>query len=230
MNASVIGASVQIQVNNKLYIRDPQGTKLGKNIIKEGIILIDKIGIERFTFKKLAHQMGSTEASIYRYFENKHLLLVYLVSWYWEWVRFRIDFNCMNVVDPKRKLRITIKTIIDIIRLATPADYVDRDLLHNIVVKEGVKAYHINQVAKENKMGFFKPYKTLGKKIAAIISDVNPNFPYPQTLASNLLEMANNQMYFAQHLPMLTDLQNNGGDMEEVEHMLEFFVFKLIEK
>jgi len=229
MTSSIMAVSVQIKVNANLYLRDPQESKLGKKIIREGIILIDKIGIERFTFKKLAIAMGSTEASIYRYFENKHALLVYLVSWYWEWVRFRIDFNAMNVDDPRRKLKITIKTIIDTIRLATPAEYIDRDLLHNIVVKEGIKAYHINDVDKENKMGYFTPYKALGQKIADIIREVNPDFPYPNTLASNLLEMSNNQMYFAQHLPKLTDLTTKNGNTAEIEKMLEFFVFKLID-
>jgi len=221
--------SVQIKVNSNLYLRDPQETKLGKKIIQQGIQLIDEIGIENFTFRKLADKMSSTEASIYRYFENKHALLVYLVSWYWEWVRFRIDFNAMNVDDPKRRLKITIKTIIDTIRLATPAEYIDRDLLHNIVVKEGMKAYHINQVDKENEMGYFTPYKALGQKIANIILAINPEFPYPKTLASNLLEMANNQMYFAEHLPKLTDLNMKDGDMSELDAMLNFFVFKLIE-
>lgn len=225
-----MSVSVQIKVNSNLYLRDPQETKLGKKIIREGIILIDKIGIESFTFKKLAQSMSSTEASIYRYFENKHFLLVYLVSWYWEWVRFRIDFNSMNVVDPRRKLKITIKTIIDTIRLATPADYIDRDLLHNIVVKEGIKAYHINEVEKEREMGFFTPYKILGQRIADILLEVNPDFPYPKTLANNLLEMANSQMYFAQHLPMLTDMHIANGDVQELEKMLEFVVLKLIEK
>jgi len=220
--------SVQIKVNSNLYLRDPQETKLGKKIIKEGIILIDKIGIESFNFKKLANAMGSTEASIYRYFENKHALLVYLVSWYWEWVRYRIGFNTMNITEPKQQLKLTIKTIVDTIRLATPAEYIDRDLLHNIVVKEGIKAYHINQVEKENKMGFFTPYKALSKRISDIIEAINPNFPYPKTLASNLLEMTNNQMYFAQHLPKLTDLKLKNGNMEKLEKMLEFYVFKLI--
>jgi len=229
MTNSVTAVSVQINVNDKLYIRDPQGTKLGKKIIQEGVILIDKIGIESFTFKKLAKAMGSTEASIYRYFENKHLFLVYLVSWYWEWVRFRIGFHTMNIFDPREKLKITIKTIIDTIRLATPTPYIDRDLLHNIVVKEGMKAYHINEVDEENKMGFFTPFTALVNKISAIIIAINPDFPYPNTLASNLLEMANNQMYFSQHLPKVTDLKVKKGSMSGLEKLLEYFVFKLID-
>lgn len=225
-----MSAAVKIKVNQHLFLRDPQETKLGKKMIKHGIELIDEIGIEKFTFKKLATKMDSTEASIYRYFENKHFFLVYLVSWYWEWVNFRIEFNSMNVEDPKRKLKITIRTIVDTIRLATPVEYIDRDLLHRIVVKEGTKAYHINQIDEENKKGFFSAYKNLSQKIASIIKVVNPEFPYPNTLASNLLEMANNYTYFAEHLPSLTDIKLKKGKMQPLEEMLEYFVFRIIEE
>jgi len=224
-----MSAAVKIRVNPRLFLRDPQESKLGKKMIEQGIELIDAIGIEKFTFKKLATKMESTEASIYRYFENKHFFLVYLVSWYWEWVNFRIEFNSMNIEDPKRKLKITIRTIVDTIRLATPVEYIDRDLLHRIVVKEGIKAYHINQVEEENKKGFFSAYKNLNQKIASIIKAVNPKFPYPKTLASNLLEMASNHTYFAEHLPSLTDIELKEGKMQPLEDMLEYFVFRIIE-
>ena len=82
-----------MKLNDKLYLRDPQATKLGRRIIQHSILLIDEIGIEDFTFKKLAQRISSTEASIYRYFENKHLLLVYLLCWYWEWMKFQIDYK-----------------------------------------------------------------------------------------------------------------------------------------
>ena len=52
-----------------------------------------EIGFESFTFKKLAAKIESTEASVYRYFENKHKLLIYLVSWYWNWVEYRLDME-----------------------------------------------------------------------------------------------------------------------------------------
>ena len=72
--------AIQIQLNSNLYIRDPQETKLGKKIIEFSIILIEELGFEKFTFKKLAIKIESTEASIYRYFQNKHKLLIYLVK------------------------------------------------------------------------------------------------------------------------------------------------------
>lgn len=224
-----MSVSVQIGVSDSLYLRDPQETKLGRNIILNSIQLIDEVGLEAFTFKKLAVKMGSTEASIYRYFENKHLLLLYLLSWYWEWLNFRIDFNSMNVSDPREKLKIVIRTIADTIRLSIPPDYIDRDVLHRIVVAEGTKAYHIKSVDEENSRGLFYTYKNLARKIAEIIESINPSFNYPNTLASNLLEMGNNQLYFAQHLPALTDIKVGDGDMEDLIKMMEVFAFKLID-
>jgi AcrR family transcriptional regulator len=76
-------ANIKIQVNSKTYVKDPETSDLGKKIIKNSILLIDEIGFEEFTFKKLGEKIGSNESSIYRYFENKHKLLVYLSSWYW---------------------------------------------------------------------------------------------------------------------------------------------------
>ena len=67
--------NIKIVLNEGLYVKEPQDSELGRKIIKHSILLIDKLGFESFTFKKLANEIQSTEASIYRYFENKHLLL-----------------------------------------------------------------------------------------------------------------------------------------------------------
>jgi AcrR family transcriptional regulator len=75
--------------------------------------LIDKLGFERFTFKKLADALGSTEASVYRYFENKHRLLVYLVSWYWSWIHYRITYDTNNITDCRDRLRRVIAVLAD---------------------------------------------------------------------------------------------------------------------
>jgi AcrR family transcriptional regulator len=143
--------TIQMKLNENLYLRDPQHTSLGKRIIQYSIVLIDEIGFESFTFKKLAERIGSTEASVYRYFENKHLLLVYLLCWYWEWMKFRIDYHTMNIEDPRRKLEIAISSIVDTSRRNTSIEFVDEDVLHRIVVAEATKAYHTKEVDQENK-------------------------------------------------------------------------------
>lgn len=221
---------IKFELNKHLFIRDPQETKLGRKIIKHSILLIDEIGIEAFTFKKLAEQMESTEASVYRYFVNKHLLLIYIVSWYWEWVNYLIEINTLNIEDPERRLRIAISNIVDASKENPAIDYVNENILHRIVIAEGTKAYHSKSVDEENKEGLFLNYKQLAEKVAAIISEVNPDFPYPRALASNLFEMANNQIYFAQHLPRLTDIKVQKDNFCEVEKMLTYFTFQLLEK
>jgi len=220
---------IKISLNEKLYLRDPQETALGKKIIKESILLIDEIGFEAFNFKKLAKAMSSTEASVYRYFENKHFLLIYLVSWYWEWVSYLIDINVMNISDAKRRLKIIIENLVYASKDNPSIDYVNESVLHRLIIAEGTKAYHTKSVDKENTDGFFINYKKLCAKVAGVISEIKPDFPYPHTLASNPFEMANNHIYFAQHLPKLTDVVVKNDDFGEVEQMLEYFAFSLLE-
>lgn len=221
---------IKISLSPELYLRDPQETSLGKGIIKSSILLIDEIGFEAFNFKKLAHRMNSTEASVYRYFENKHKLLLYLVCWYWEWVSYLIDVNTLNIEDPERRLRIILKILVSASKDNPSIEYVNESVLHRIMVDEGAKAYHTKSVDKENTEGLFLNYKELSQKVADVILEIQPEFKYPHALASNLFEMANNHIYFAQHLPRLTDVVVEGENFDEVEKMLEYFAFTLLKK
>lgn len=143
-------------------------------------------------------------------------------------MKFRIDYNTMNIEDPRKKLQIAISSIVDTTRRNTSIDFVDEDVLHRIVVAEATKAYHTKEVDKENKHGFFITYKALAKKISGIIKEIDPSYPYPRALASTLLEMANNHIYFALHLPSLTDITVESGDLSQVEKLLEDFAFGLL--
>ena len=102
---------LQIKMNENLFLRNPEHTELGRNIIKHSIQLISQYGFEAFTFKKLAEDIGTTEAGIYRYFENKHLLLIYIIAWYWGWLEYQISFRTNNVTDPVVKLKKIIKLL-----------------------------------------------------------------------------------------------------------------------
>ena len=55
---------LQIKMNEKLFLRNPEQSELGKKIILHSIQLIYKNGFESFTFKKLAENIGTTEAGI----------------------------------------------------------------------------------------------------------------------------------------------------------------------
>ena len=223
-----MSVEIKMSLNKGLYIKEPQYSKLGRNIIQNSILLIDEFGFEAFTFKKLAKKINSTEASIYRYFENKHLLLLFLVNWYWEWVSYLIQINTINIKDSRNKLRIIIHSFVSASKDNPSVDYVNESKLHNIVIAEGGKAYHTKDVDDENLKGFFSSYQNLANLVSSVISDVNPSFEYPFTLATNLFEMSNNQIYFAKHLPRLTDVSVKENDVQEVEKMLNYFVDKLL--
>ncbi|WP_010227886.1 TetR/AcrR family transcriptional regulator [Gillisia marina] len=219
---------IRFTLNDGLYLKDPQDSKLGKNIIQHSIILIDECGFESFTFKKLAERIGSTEASIYRYFENKHLLLIFLVNWYLEWVSYLIQINTLNLSDARLKLKVIIHSFVFASKDNPGVDYVNESKLHNIVISEGVKAYHTKEVDAENSKGFFTSYKNLATSVSNVISEINPKFEYPYALATNLFEMSNNHIYFAKHLPRLTDISVNENNVDEVEIMLNYFAEKLL--
>ena len=199
--------NLEIKINEKLYLRDPNSTELGRRIVKHGIIMIEEIGLEDFNFKKLAANMETTEASIYRYFENKQLFLIYVVSWYWNWLEYLIIYKTNNINDPMQKMDI----VMDILLLNTQ-DYidggpeVDKQILHLLVIKESSKSYLTHQVQKYNEAQFFKPYKSLCKRIADILLEINPTYQYSKNLTSTLLLMSRNLYFFMDNLPSLTDL------------------------
>ena len=220
---------IRFNINNSLYLRDPQDTELGRKILEKGILLINEFGLEAFNFKKLADHIESTEASIYRYFENKHMLLLFLTSWYYEWVNYLIKINTRNIEDPIKRLEIAINNIVNASTENPLTAYINEELLNKIVIKEGSKAYHTVSIDDENKSGFFLSYKNVVGNVAKIVGEISPNFPYKYSLVSNMFEMANTQIYFADHLPRLTDIKKNAKSDHQLEKMIKFFVFKLLE-
>lgn len=223
-----MSVKIKIELNDSLYLKDPQDSKLGRKIIQFGIVMIEEIGFESFNFKKLAAEINSTEASLYRYFENKHLFLLYLVNWYWEWINYLINLNTMNIKDSKKKLKIVVHTLVYATLDNSLVEFIDESKLHKIVVYEGTKTYHTFEVVKDNSIGLFKSYKDLTAFIASIISEVSTDFKYPNALASNLFEMTNNQLFFANHLPKLTDIPVKNNHKIEAEKMLNYFLDRLL--
>lgn len=223
-----MSAIIKIELNEKLFLRDPEQTELGKNIIAESISMIDEIGFEQFTFKKLAVRLRSTEASVYRYFENKHKLLVYLISWYWVWLDYQIGFCTNNIHDPKEKLKIVIGIIARSGLRDNAFTHIDEAALFRIVVAESSKAYLTKGVDTDNKEGLFREYKELCRKVSEIVSAINPEYPYPHALVSTLFETGKKQIFFAQHLPSLTEAKVKGDNFSAIAAFLENLAFSSI--
>jgi hypothetical protein len=217
-----------LKIHNGLYIRDPKDTVLGRSILRNSITLIDELGFEHFTFKKLAFHIKSTEASVYRYFENKHLLLLYFYNWYWEYLYANIQTKLENENSSTEKLKIAIDGILFSIKKNPEIDFIDEDILHRIMVSQADKVIRIKEVTEENRNGFFLAYKKVVKSIADIILEIEPNFPYARILASTLMEIPNQQLYYAENLPSLTNLQHNEENQYEIQKVMENMAFSWI--
>lgn len=198
--------ALTFKLNPHLYLRDPQHTDLGQKIIQVSVDLIDRLGFEQFTFKKLAEEIDSTEASIYRYFENKHRLLLYLIGWYWNWLEYRINMFTNNLADPKEKLRVCVRIIAEEKQYDSTFEFINEEALYRIVIAELDKTYLTKQVDSDNKEGLFGGFKSLCKKIAGWVIEVNPAYPFPHALVSTLLLTSKQQIFFADHLPSLTNI------------------------
>jgi AcrR family transcriptional regulator len=220
---------LQIKMNEALFLRNPESSALGKNILKHSVQLIYKMGFEAFTFKKLAEDIGTTEAGIYRYFENKHKLLVYLTAWYWGWLEFQISFHTNNIKDPVVKLKRVIKLLATAVEDDEQTSYINESLLHQIIIAEGSKAYLTKQVGEDNKQQFFKPYKDLCAVIGNIILECSTKYKYPKSLASTIIEMAHFQNFFMNNLPSLTDFGKTKEESEIIA-FLNDLVFTSLKK
>ncbi len=220
---------LQIKMNEKLFLRNPEQTELGKKIILHSIQLIYKNGFESFTFKKLAEDIGTTEAGIYRYFENKHRLLIYITAWYWSWLEYRVVLHTTNIKNPMVKLKRVIQLLATKVEDDIKTSYVDESVLHKIIIAEGSKAYLTKHVSEDNKDQLFKPYKDLCAKIGDIILECNPKYKYPKSLSSTIIEMAHFQNFFMNNLPSLTDFGKN-KDESKIVLFLEDLVFSSINK
>ncbi|MFZ1704827.1 MAG: TetR/AcrR family transcriptional regulator [Saprospiraceae bacterium] len=186
-----------------IYIKDPLTSEIGKDIIRKSNDMIALLGFESFTFKKLAIEIQSTEATIYRYFENKQKILLYLTSYYWSQIEFKLMIKNTNINDDIIRLRNAVETV------CYPGDSLDewinqKNLFFNII-NESSKSYMTKSVDNLNHNGVYYNYKKMVGIISDIILDIRPDYLYSHMLVTTIIEGIHHQIFFAEHLPSLTD-------------------------
>ncbi|WP_431162412.1 TetR/AcrR family transcriptional regulator [Flagellimonas beolgyonensis] len=216
----ILMQSLRIGINDKLYIKDPESSKLGKKIVEESILLIEEVGFESFTFKKLGVRIKSNESSIYRYFENKHKLLLYLSSWYWGWVEYRMVFATNGISNPKEKLQKAIAILTQKVEEDNAFTHINEVVLHKIIINEYSKSYLVKEVSQENKEGYFVVFKRLVGRLSQMITAVDADYSYPLSLASTLLEGSLHQYFLQEHFPTLTNCNKSINPTEFFTDMI----------
>lgn len=210
---------MRVEVNSNLYLKEPFSSDLGGLIVSEGTIMIQDLGIEVFTFKKLAQQIGSTEAAIYRYFENKHMLLLYLNAWYWAWMEHNLVFANSNIKDPLERLAMAIRLMVDG-PICLENEFLDPKLLRKLVVNESIKGYMTKSVDAEHESGIFTQVYRFGDRISNIIKEINPDYEFPKTLVSTVMESSLLQSFNSLHLPGMTEAKHQGTERFQFFHQL----------
>ena len=205
---------------SRFALKNPFQTELGRSIIVNGISMISKIGFEDFTFKKLGNEIGSPEASIYRYFENKHTYLLYITALYWG----MIDEKCRDIMNSDESQLQKALAIVDILcnppKIMVSNILIEGSLMYRIVISESVKTFMTKHVEKDNDKGAFLTFKSVTQHLASIISNVNPMCQYPRALASTIIEMSMFQRYFYEHLPSLTDIGKHKSSSDDLKELM----------
>lgn len=211
-----------IRLDESLYLKDPESSDIGREIIRASVEMIAEHGLEAFTFRKLAQELASTESTIYRYFQNKHQLMMYLASWYWSALEWQLAFATANVEDPTRQLEKALEVLSVPMANIAETGHIDEALLHRIVASESFKAFVVKSLSRAERVGYFKSYQSLVDRLAGILSRQRRKNHHPKALAGTLIETSHYQVFLQNHLPELTDIGKSSRNLYQLLHHIVF--------
>jgi len=203
-----------------LALRDT-GTPVGGRILAEGLVLMNELGLEAFTFRKLAEQAGCTEMTVYHYFANKHRLLQYYDQMYWLWLATHCQQEGRHLKDPMERLRGDITAISGIWPSDAMAGLFDPSELRELVVNEGSKSFLHKDVDADNEQKLFKPYKDLCGHIAGELKACAPRLKHTRSFATTLVDMAHSLEFAMHHLPALTELSRRQDRKDLAAYLID---------
>ena len=117
---------------------------------------------------------------------------------------YQLVLETYSINDSKNKL---IRAI-DVVTRKTKQDnnygHINEVILNKIIIHENSKCYLTKKVDNENKVGYFKAYKRVIKRLAEIISLYDKSYKYALSLAGTITESALHQHYMKLHFPSVT--------------------------
>jgi AcrR family transcriptional regulator len=210
-----------LKPDNSLSIRNPERTKLGHLLIREGAAMMIELGLEGFTLKKLAARVNSTEVTMYKYFPNKQRLLQYYFQLYWLWMRQLCDDQTDRLKDPEAALKVVVDSLCGVWPKKLPDLQLDAKLLRLLVINEGMKSYLQKNVDADNAQRLFKHYKDLSAYVADQLLACRSDVPMPRSFATTMIEMAHSLPFAMEHLPSLTELSSKKDLKQLSKHLYD---------
>lgn len=209
-----IVTEIRFNVNPELYLKDPESSEIGKRLLMQAINIIDLVGFERLTFRELAKKAETTESTVYRYFENKHMLILYLGNWYWSWLSYQLNMGLTNMQSGKAKLKKAIEILCRQAESDNLIEHIDLVKLAHLIHLESGKIFRVKDVDKENKQGYYIPFKLLHETVIDIILEVDKDFPLANSLAATIIQGLHHQFFLSEHFPSLSSMKNPEKEIE----------------
>ncbi|MFZ1691838.1 MAG: TetR/AcrR family transcriptional regulator [Flavobacteriales bacterium] len=211
---------LHLRPDTSLSLKDPEATELGRSMLIGGLELMNELGLEAFTFKKLADHIGCTEVSLYKYFPNKQRLLQYYFQLYWLWLRQVCGRLAERANDPRESLEDVVEAICGVWPKELPQVQLDPQALRTLVIEEGMKSYLHKNVDQDNARRLFLPYKELSAFLAERLVACRADVPWPRSFATTVIEMAHSLPFAMEHLPSLTELSSRKDLKQLAQHLM----------
>jgi AcrR family transcriptional regulator len=203
-----------------LYLKDPESTDVGRALLAHGLDLMLELGLEAFTFRKLAQRVGTTEVTVYKYFANKQRLLKYYYQLYRLWLRQVGAQEVERSSEPREVLAHVVEVLCGVWPGTLPPLQLDPSGLRKLVIAEGMKSYLHKNVDDDNARRLFHPYKELSAFVAARLVACRTDVPWPRSFATTVIEMAHSLPFLMEHLPSLTELSSRKDLKQLAQHLL----------
>jgi AcrR family transcriptional regulator len=203
-----------------LCLKDPESSDVGRALLSHGLDLMLELGLEAFTFRKLALRVGTSEVTTYKYFANKQRLLQYYFQLYWLWLRQAGAQEVERSSDPREVLAHVVEVLCGVWPRRLPPLQLDPAGLRKLVIAEGMKSYLHKNVDDDNARRLFHPYKELSAFVASRLVACRADVPWPHSFATTVIEMAHSLPFLMEHLPSLTELSSRKDLKQLAQHLL----------
>ncbi len=191
-------------LNGLVFLKDPDSSETGREIVFHGAEMMALSGVESFTFSKLAAKAGITEATVYRYFSNKHQLLLYLLNRYWNALEYKAMQETVHINNPLERLHRLAELLTGPVIQAGQGNFARH--LYAIAMSESVKVHLGTETGLDWQKGMLNGYARITGLVAETLRTAYPEYPYPQAWAATFVDSAMQQQFLMRHLPELTEV------------------------
>lgn len=207
--------------NPALFIKDPLTSQVGMQILSCSVNMLQDSGLEGLTFKKLASEMKSTEATIYRYFTNKQQLLMYIMSIYAASLQMRLVLATTNISNPVDRLKEAIYSLMEVPKKDSQMEGMKLIQLHSIWCAEMPRWMDGSLTDADLRKAWYQDLTELADRIKQIIEESFPGAVCAEIHAWMILEWTQRLKQMERsNFPISSNKSNHEQFVESIIRMI----------